>query len=72
MVKVINFVMHIYYTQKDEHKTANNLHFLGTFNLADGRRQEHKHSLTDWGRMSDRASGRAWAHAHKAIINVTN
>lgn len=64
--------MHIYHTKKGEHKTANNLHFLDTFNFAHGQRQEYKHSLTDWGRMSDWASGRAQAHAHKAIINVTN
>lgn len=73
---MVNFVMHIYHThtqKKDgEHETANNLHFHGTFNLADGQRREHKHSLTDWGRMSDWASGRAQAHTPKAIINVTN
>lgn len=33
------------------------LHFHGTFNLADGQRQGHKHGLTDWGPMSDGRQG---------------
>lgn len=50
MIKMINFVIASFTTikKKDgEDEAANNLHFPGTFNLADGQRQEHKHSLTD-------------------------
>lgn len=83
MVKMINFVIASFATKKKdgEDEGANNLHFHGTFNLADGQREEHKHSFRDWGLMSDWVSGeqRGWRpaafgepHAHKAIINITN
>lgn len=61
MVKTINFVIasHHTHTHKKDRadEAANNLYFPGTFNLADEQRQEHEHTLTDRGLMSEWASG---------------
>lgn len=85
MVKMINVVLHLLphthtRIEDGEDEAANNLHFPGTFNRADGQSKSiNTTSETGDECQTGRRGAAGWRpaafgepHAHKAVINNTN